>query len=282
MCMKIRTLYIDDQPVKLMSIDGKAVAFTAAATDALCFTAKYNQSTIQLTKVGNPDSINLQTSTDGKSWTPYNVEDVITIPNAGGKVYFKAKGSNHRMATDPNNYHKFVTNSEIEASGNVNSLLEEDETVARTMSLQGKQFCYMYLFSTINLTKAPELPSTELGYGCYAFMFFNCSYLTQAPELPATTLADYCYYQMFWNCTSLTTAPDLPAYTLVDSCYTGMFAGCSQLNYVKVGFDNWVQSTTENWLPENSGTFECPQTLIDNTSERSNATVPASWTMVPV
>ena len=250
--------------------------------DALCFTSKYNQSTIKLTRVGNPDSINLQTSTDGKSWTPYNIEDVITIPKMGGKVYFKAKGSNHRMATSPENYHKFVTNSEIEASGNVNSLLEEDETVARTMSLYNEQFCYAYLFSDTHLTKAPELPSTELGYGCYAMMFQGCTSLTTAPKLPATTLVAWCYYTMFYNCTALTTAPELPAYTLVDSCYTGMFAGCSQLNYVLVGFDNWVQNATDNWLPQNTGTFKCPQTLIDNTTERSNVTVPASWTMVAV
>lgn len=280
--MRMTSLKINGRTVSRLSINGREVSLGSVSSDALCFTAKYNNSTIQLTKVGNPDSINLQTSTNGSSWTPYNVGDVITVPKMGGKVYFKALGSNDRMSKGPSDHYKFVSTSEFEASGNVNSLLEEDETVARTMSLNGKQFCYMYLFSEINLTKAPELPSTELGYGCYAFMFFNCSYLTQAPELPATTLAGFCYYQMFWNCTSLTTAPELPAYTLVDSCYTGMFAGCSQLNYVKVGFDNWVQYATDNWLPQNTGTFKCPQTLIDNTTERSTSTVPASWNMVAV
>ena len=215
--------------IKINKLIAKSINITTTGPkcDALCFTAKYNNTTIQLTKVGNPDSINLQTSFDGKSWTPYNVEDVITIPKIGGKVYFKAKGSNGRLANSPSDYHKFVTNSEIEASGNVNSLLEEDETVARTMSLYNNQFCYVYLFSYTHLTKAPELPSTELDYGCYAMMFSGCLYLTQAPALPATTLANYCYYTMFSGCTSLTTAPELPAYTLVDSCYTGMFTGCS-------------------------------------------------------
>ena len=47
---------------------------------------------LRLSQFGNPDSINLQTSTDGKSWTPYNVGDTITVPKAGGKVYFKAVG----------------------------------------------------------------------------------------------------------------------------------------------------------------------------------------------
>ena len=117
------------------------------------------------------------------------------------------------MATNPENYHKFEFTSEFEASGNVNSLLEENEEVARTMSLANREMCYVNLFSDTNLTTAPELPATELAMGCYAFMFHNCSYLTRAPELPATTLADVCYYSMF--------------------------SGCLNLKYVKVGFTNW-------------------------------------------
>ena len=68
------------------------IAHSKPQCDALCFTAKYNNSTIKLTKVGNPDSINLQISFYGNSWTPYNVEDIITVHNIGGKVYFKTGG----------------------------------------------------------------------------------------------------------------------------------------------------------------------------------------------
>ena len=79
--------------IKINKLIAKSINITTGPKcDALCFTAKYNQSTIQLTKVGNPDNINLQTSFDGKSWTPYNVGDTITVPKAGGKVYFKAVG----------------------------------------------------------------------------------------------------------------------------------------------------------------------------------------------
>ena len=231
--------------------------------DALCFTAIYDNQTIKLTKDGSPDSITLQTSTDGKSWTPYNVEDIITVPNAGGKVYFKAVGSNHSMATSPNDYHKFITtsvfeDSGFEASGNVNSLLEEDPNIARTMSLEGRNFCYAYLFSGTLLTTAPELPATTLAYGCYA--------------------------SMFQGCTSLTKAPELPADNLVDNCYAFMFDGCSSLNYVSAGFYNWVQYATDNWLNSvaATGTFVCPSTLIENTpaDQRSTSTVPESWIML--
>ena len=75
------------------------------------------------------------------------------------------------MANSPENYHNFGFDGEFEASGNVNSLLEEDEETARTMSLTNADFCYVNLFSGAKLTTAPELPATELAYGCYAMMF---------------------------------------------------------------------------------------------------------------
>ena len=277
--MKMTSLTINGKTVSRLFINGREVALGQTSSDALCFTAQEPGSTIKLTKNGDAPAVNLQTSTDGKSWTPYTVEDTITLENVGDKVYFKAVGSNSALASSPSDYHTFTSENEFEASGNVNSLLEEDEETARTMSLENRQFCYACLFSGTLLTTAPELPATTLAYGCYAMMFQWCTVLTQAPTLPATTLANFCYYYMFDNCTSLTQAPELPAGDLVDSCYSYMFQGCTQLNYVSVGFDNWEQFTTDSWLPENTGTFVCHQTLIDNTTERTTSTVPESWMM---
>ena len=282
--MKMTSLTINGRTVSRLFINGREVALGSTDSEALCFTAKADQSMLSLSKTGSPQDINLQTSTDGKSWTPYNIGDVITVPNAGGKVYFAAVGSNYTLASSPSDFYKFVTTSEFEASGNVNSLLEEDPNIARTMSLENRQFCYVYLFSGAALTTAPELPATTLAYGCYAGMFQGCTSLTQAPVLPAYDLANFCYYYMFENCTSLTSAPELPAYQLVDSCYAYMFQGCTSLNYVSVGFDNWVPTNaTSDWLNSvaATGTFVCPSTLIDNTPEdqRSTSTVPASWNM---
>ena len=114
-------------------------------------------------------------------------------------------------------------------------------------------------------------------------MFIGCTSLTRDPALPATTLASGCYYMMFDSCTALTQAPELPATTLASDCYNGMFYDCTKLNYVKVGFTNWnTPGATDDWLPENTGTFECPQALIDNTTTRTTSTVPSSWTMTAV
>ena len=90
--MRMTSLKINGRTVSRLFINGREVALGSTASgDALCFTAKADQSMLRLSQYGNPDSISLQTSTDGKSWTPYNVGDVITI-NSGEKVYFKAVG----------------------------------------------------------------------------------------------------------------------------------------------------------------------------------------------
>ena len=89
--MKMTSLKINGRTVSRLSINGREVAL-GSKCDALCFTAKNNQATLRISQFGNPDNINLQTSFDGKSWTPYNVGYTITIPNIGGKVYFKAVG----------------------------------------------------------------------------------------------------------------------------------------------------------------------------------------------
>ena len=65
-------------------------------------------------------------------------------------------------------YNNFAMTGKIAASGNINSLLMEDEKAARTMSLSNRDFCYAYLFSECrSLTTAPELPATTLANKCY-------------------------------------------------------------------------------------------------------------------
>ena len=90
--MRMTSLTINGRTVSRLFINGREVSLGSTASgDALCFTAKADQSMLRLSQYGSPDIISLQTSTDGKSWTPYTVGDVITI-NSGEKVYFKAVG----------------------------------------------------------------------------------------------------------------------------------------------------------------------------------------------
>lgn len=256
--MKMTSLRINGRAVSRLSINGREVSLKQEPVqcDALCFTAEEPGSSVGLIKIGSAPSVNLQTSTDGRSWTPYVVGNLITLENVEDKVYFKAVGQNERISASSKNYNRFAMQGKIAASGNINSLLEEEEETARTISLGGKyycyynifincsaltqapelpattlaRYCYNYMFSNCtSLTKAPELPAIVLARDSYNFMFNNCTALTQAPELPATTLASNCYERMFNNCTALTKAPNLPATALVGWCYNRMFYGCSSL-----------------------------------------------------
>ena len=198
----------------------------------LCFTAEQDGSSVSL--IGWDDDMyqqidifaSLQYSTDNNIWQEWDGH-VINLA-AGQKVYIKALNPNpDGMAKDYGmQYHKFIFEGKIAASGNIQYLLED--TGSRT---DVPAYAYYYMFKECtSLASAPELPATTLANNCYDSMFFNCTSLTSAPELPATTLVRNCYGNMFFNCTNLTTAPALPATTLADYCYLGMFFDCTQFS----------------------------------------------------
>ena len=95
--MRIISLRINSRNVSRLTINGLNVLLGNASCDALCFTAEEAGSTVKLHKNGSAPAVNLQTSTNGSSWTPYTIEDTITLTNVGDKVYFKAVGSNNKI-----------------------------------------------------------------------------------------------------------------------------------------------------------------------------------------
>ena len=192
----------------------------------LCFTAEEANSTVAMAANGSAPAVSLEYSTDGSTWSPFVVgTTTVTLANIGDKVYVRATSEgNTGMGTSTLNYNKFVMTGKIAASGNVDTLLDQNGDA--TLS----SYCYNYLFEgCMSLTTAPALPATTLAERCYESMFYGCKSLTTAPELPATTLVSYCYRNMFNNCKSLTSAPALPATTLANNCYHNMFSGCSSL-----------------------------------------------------
>ena len=218
----------------------------------LCFTAEEAGSTIALIKVSSAPAVTLQTSTDGKSWTPYTIGDVITLGAIGDSIFFAAgEDGNTRLGSSTIRYHQFSMTGKIAAAGNIMSLLSADEP-------------------------QPQITGTYTFYR----LFSGCTSLTAAPELPATTLAASCYQQMFSGCTSLTTAPELPATTLAASCYNSMFSGCTSLSDIKVYFTAWGSQTT-NWVDgvAASGVFECPDALPHTASDFTTSKIPPGWTV---
>ena len=192
------------------------------------------------------------------SWTAFDADGgttPITLANIGDKVYFRAGSSgNTGISKSTANYRRFTVNGSVSASGNIMSLLTQNESDWQMVQMGNSCFCrlfynctsltaapelpatnlansyYSYMFSgCTSLTSAPALPATTLASSCYSYMFRGCTSLTSAPALPATTLADYCYYYIFYGCTSLASAPELPATTLASYCYSYMFSGCTSL-----------------------------------------------------
>ena len=197
---------------------------SASTPDYLCFAAT-GASTIAMALTGTVTPLpELEYSTDGSTWTAFEIGTTTVDLADGEKVYFR--GDNTAFASVADNYVKFVMTGSIAASGNIMSLLDK-KCASKTIPADN---CFKLLFWSCNsLTSAPELPATTLTTGCYASMFQGCTSLTTAPELPATTLADACYAGMFNGCISLTTAPELPANTLTEGCYASMFNNCSSL-----------------------------------------------------
>ena len=197
-----------------------------AVGSPLCFTAEEANSTVAMAAHGSAPEVSLEYSTDGSTWSPFVVgTTTVTLANIGDKVYVRATSAgNTGIGDSVSNYNKFVMTGKIGASGNVDTLLDQNGNATLT------SYCYQSMFSGCSsLTTAPTLPATTLSSNCYANMFNSCTSLTQAPALPATTLADYCYSGMFSGCSSLTSAPSLSATTLADSCYQSMFYGCTAL-----------------------------------------------------
>ena len=215
-------------------------------------------------------SVTISASTDGGStWSKFtttrNGTTTFGTINKGDKILFKSVTSKFANTSDV--YHYFNSTKNINAEGNILSLIHGDNFLSndslpiisskeanRTMQLgcifKGntkiisaknlilkpttlKPKCYASMFQgCTSLATAPELPATTTDENSYQTMFDGCTSLTTAPTSIGTssaTIANLCCYSMFQGCTSLTTAPKLPATTLANNCYLNMFYGCTSL-----------------------------------------------------
>ena len=202
--------------------DINGVYYNPKVPNYLKFTAEEDNSTISLNSKTSPD---MKYSLNGGDWTQWDYS-TITL-NTGDTVCMKGNNSNG-FSTSVSSYNAFNMSGKIGASGNIMSLLYEDD-------FEGKltipcDYCFYYMFyGCSSLTTAPEIPATTLTDFCYDGMFYNCKSLTTTPKLPATALTRYCYSYMFKGCTSLTNALELPATTLTNDCYSNMFNSCTSL-----------------------------------------------------
>jgi len=227
----------------------------------LCFTAEEANSQVWYTDNANCHP-NLQYSTDGgQTWTNFDADKKITLPNKGDKVYVSGININGFVSTtgDLGNIN-FGMSGQIAASGSVMSLIDG---TAETSVIPSNR-CFHMLFANCEaLTQAPELPATTLTESCYNNMFYGCTNLTEAPALPATKLESDCYSSMFSRCTSLTKAPELPAMDLAYACYQRMFSECTSL-------------TTPPKLPATNLEISCYQEMFASSGLASAPVLPAT------
>lgn len=193
--------------------------------DWLCFTTNIPLSTIKLQKNWTPTAVTLETSTDGSSWSTYTFWDVITLSNVWDKVYFRNTSETDTWFSSWfANCYQFVMTGSILWSWDTNYLLNKNST-----NTVPNNWFYRLFHWCSALKVAPNLPATNLGSSCYAYMFYDCTSLSVMPYLPAKTLNNYCYVYMFRNCKALVDIPNLSFTTTSTECCMYMFQWCTNL-----------------------------------------------------
>lgn len=119
--------------------------------------------------------------------------------------------------------------------------------------------CYYYLLANTGITKAPELPATEIPNNSYQYMFTMCGELPEAPAINVKSLGEsacngmfqdctnlkkanaitveneagnYAFISMFSNCGNLTESPAITAESIGEYACQDMFSGCQKLEKV--------------------------------------------------
>ena len=132
-------------------------------------------------KYNNTGIPKLQYSYDKKNWTDYSLNTVLELSGADDVIYMR--GYNERFASTrlPDNCKHFLMSGEIDAGGNIGTLLRPNGKV-RTIPSS----CFAYMFEGLkNLWSAPDFPDEMKNIEKNAFnrMFAGCTSLTGAPSM---------------------------------------------------------------------------------------------------
>ena len=112
-----------------------------AKCDALCFTAEEAGSTVRMKAGGETPTVSLEYSTDGNTWSPFIVgSTTVTLANIGNKVYIRATSKGNTGICSPDGYNQFVMTGKISASGNIDTLLDQNGNATLT------EWCYNNMF----------------------------------------------------------------------------------------------------------------------------------------
>lgn len=277
-------------------------------TKSLKFTALAANSSVSLVHDGGDTSFtapSLEYSTDGATWTTYQLGQAVPLQSEGDYVLMRATAPN-AFSTSTTSYFTFSLAGQVRASGDATTLLDPDGSVAsapdnvfhklfrgcsqlkdaadlKLPSLSVGQGAYNRMFDGAGISAAPELPATTLGANCYGNMFQDCKSLVEASDLPAEQLVTYCYQGMYQGCSSLRDGPRIMATSRDGNNHMDyMFYHTSNLSSVEVHFASWSGIGTLQWMQSvqtTSGEFRCPAELPD---VRGVKAIPNNWTKVDV
>lgn len=178
-------------------------------------------------------------SFDGVTYLP--MDEQISIPNAGQKIYFTLGVITEFPATE---YFRIIDSDKV-FSAHGNLIPFEVDAI-----YNGKRFNFT-TFEWFRESKIEDASDLVIDISDYqeklilSSAFKNCRYLKYAPKLPCLSVPEDGYRDMFNNCTSLITAPDLPATDVVSQAYSQMFRTCTSLT--KSGIIMAQPSNTMFW-----------------------------------
>lgn len=205
----------------------------------------------------------------------------LTTINKGESVYIK--GNNTSLGGNDHGYNvTFEASKKFEVSGNIMSILYDDNFLEQTTVSSGYTFINLF-YSATNLLTARNLvlPCTTYARWIYQNFMAKCTSLYYAPkELPQQTSQDRnTLVWMFNECYNLQETPVIRLTTNAsgDGWYQ-MFRNISRLKRVicLMSGSN-LRVTGSNWLDSvsSSGTF---YKLSTSSWQRANYACPSGWT----
>lgn len=265
-------------------------------TDYLCFEAT-GTTKFRLNKYYYPDPIDMEYSTDKKTWIPYTWDSVqgaygsyegATINlKVGDKVWWRGNNDHFSKGRvgDYNYRYSFYSNGNVRVSGVLMSLLDK---TCKSVTIP-TEYCFVNLFAG-QFTFTSDFKIQALYYKRYCFQSMlggSSTYFEKVPVFKGA-VAQYCFSKLFMNSEIKSidfteVFPNMEVSNNTDCAYScmEMLSGCNKLKHIKVNFNNWFSRYQFSlWLSGASSTcvFECPSTL--DCSIRDASHVPAGWTIV--
>lgn len=185
------------------------------------------ENTLTLVKTGTVADVNLEYCFDieNPEWITLDTSTDVSIDlSAGSTVFFRGNNETFNESWTGNvaqetNYYHFNSTNPIKCAGNIMSILGTESV---------PNYAFHSLFKGFsNLKSAPDLPATDTGTYCYLRMF-HTSGITKAPKINSSIIMDYGCYQIFFQ-SSITSTPGLVCTEIKQYGLKDGFAQCLQL-----------------------------------------------------